>query len=156
MTGLILCGVFIAVGAPMILLARSVRAKDARIAAWPRVPGKVLGVAITSDTRTVREKSGASYQRTTYRPTIRYAYSVGGKAFEGTRIHRQDDANVDRPAAEREIAPYPAGTDVSVLYDPEAPATSFLETRRSLGATILFVFGGFWVLLGVTLLVLVR
>lgn len=148
----ILSGAFALVGLPMVWLARRTFARDAAARAWPRVPGLVTASGVQHGTTTVREKSGASYDRPVARPTILFTYTVDGRQLESTTLSRQADTWTSREAAEQAIAPYPPGTKVEVLHDPQDPTVAYLEVHRSIGAVILLCFGGLW--LGIAALLL--
>lgn len=150
----ILSGVFGLVGLPMVWLARRTFARDAASRAWPRVPGLVTASSVEQATDRRREESGAYTERTIARPTIRFTYTVGGRELESTTLSRQSDTWTSPETAQQAIAPYPAGTKVEVLHDPDDPKVAYLEVHTSIGAVILMAFGGLWLGLAALMAVL--
>jgi hypothetical protein len=68
-----------------------------------------------------------------------------GQSFDGNRIGFSS-GSYGSAKAEKLIAPYPAGAQVNVFYDPSDPAKAVLETKDLSGSTLTIV--------GVILLVL--
>lgn len=62
----------------------------------------------------------------TYRPSIRYTYSVDGKQFAGNRYRYGQMGTNDR-SAHRIVASYPVGMQVEVHHDPNDPADAVLR-----------------------------
>ncbi len=65
-------------------------------------------------------------------PLVLYAYQVEGRMFQGRRVRASDKYGRTMPdgagcSASATIARYPAGTAVTVYYDPLNPANSALE-----------------------------
>lgn len=147
---------FLLCGIPMLWLALRTFARDRAIARWPRAEGTMLRAALTKSTSRVTDKNtGLSSYHDYYTPVVRYTYSVAGETFEGTSIARTlDGLQTSHVAAQRIIDRYPVGAKVEVLYDPTDPKSAHLETRRSVGGIILFVFGLALFVLGGSLVVL--
>ncbi|MBX3467428.1 MAG: DUF3592 domain-containing protein [Planctomycetes bacterium] len=150
----ILSGVFALVGLPMVWLARRTFARDAAARAWPRAFGVITSSSVEQTTRKTRDRHGFYRDHTMCRPVVRFTYTAQGRQLEGTTLSRQSETWTSRAAAEQAIAPYPPGTEVEVLHDPNDPTIAFLEVHRSIGAVILLAFGGLWLGLAALLLVL--
>jgi hypothetical protein len=65
-----------------------------------------------------------------YVPAIAYDYVVNGRARRGSRIRFGLLSFRTRSAAEKVLAPYPAGAAIQVRYDPDNPDDSVLEPTR--------------------------
>ena len=147
MASWILSAVFAAVGLPMVWLARRVFAHDRAMRPWPRTPGVITSSSLTSRVERVRDDDdGKYYDRTYYDAALRYTYTVGGVTREGTKLSRQGSPT-SQAGAQRYVDAYPAQRAVEVLYDPDDPATAYLEVHTSIGAVILLAFGGLWLAL---------
>ena len=101
---------------------------------WPKAPGEMLQstVEVNSDS------DGPSYK-----PKVEYRYRVNDRSLVGKRISFGVDGGVGgRVNAERYVAKYPAGADVTVHYRADQPELSVLEpglTKRSFAG---LAFGG--------------
>jgi hypothetical protein len=85
---------------------------------WPTVAAYVSSSEVNT---------GTSNIGTWWAPAISYEYEVGGKRFEAANIrYLMPHYYRETPAADT-IAPYPAGSQVRVSYDPQNPAESVLE-----------------------------
>lgn len=58
-------------------------------------------------------------------PLVLYAYQVDGRTFQGEMARPK--ANGATHSASATVARYPAGSPVTVYYDPANPANSALE-----------------------------
>jgi hypothetical protein len=61
-----------------------------------------------------------------YRPIIKYSYSVAGKQYEGKR-RRCDEVEFGPRTAQRIVDGYPVGELVTVYYAPQDPAEAVLR-----------------------------
>lgn len=136
----IIAAAFTLLATPFVLIARSVFARDRRIAQWPRAAGVITESGMESGTSRRREQDGTEIVYTSYRANVRYTYTVEGKTLRGDRIEREP-VWTDRHVVQRSLQRYPVGREVEVLYDPDAPTTACLEVNRSTGAVILLSMG---------------
>jgi hypothetical protein len=146
----ILGAVFATVGLPMVWLALRVFARDRAMRDWPRAPGVMTSSSVASRNERVRDENGLYYDTTVYEAVLRYTYTVGGVTREGTKLSRQGSPT-SQEGAQRCVDAYPAQRSVEVLYDPDDPATAYLEVHRSIGAIFLMAFGGLWLSLAALL-----
>ncbi len=115
---------------------------------WPSVTGTVTSAGIDRDPR--MRDSGAS----NLSPLIAYTYEVNGEKYIGQRI--APGGSVSYPGYARGILKrYPAGSQVTVYYNPDLPSMAFLSKRP--GSVLFFfilgnllipfivMFGNFWV-----------
>ena len=99
---------------------------------WPTVPGEVIessvGFPPYEMLRVLVEiATPASGPFDPYRPYVRYEYMVEGVRHEGEVI-RFGTSDMSKTEAEKMIGPYPAGTAVTVHYNPSDPQMATLET----------------------------
>ncbi|WNG62157.1 DUF3592 domain-containing protein [Archangium gephyra] len=64
----------------------------------------------------------------TYGFEARYAYSVGGQAYEGSRSSHGEWSSSNRGRVEDLARRFPVGASVPVFYDPESPGDAVLIT----------------------------
>ena len=117
-----------------------------RSAQWPRAPGEVLKSTVES-----RLSDGMRM----YRAAVSYKYRVGSRELISKRVFFGDMLEVSWAGpATQYVSKYQPGTEVSVAYDPEDPATAVLEpganwqTYSGLILTIVIGSVGAAVLLG--------
>ncbi len=128
----------------MWLAARAWK-KDSAIARWPRAPGRIEVAIVTSWQSQSRDDAGHTYETTMYQPQVRYTYTVEDRTLKGDRFARVVVSSSSKPNLTR----YSAGSEVQVYYDPADPSIAYLEVHRSIGAIILFCFGGLFLGIGV-------
>ncbi len=151
----ILGAVFAVVGLPFVWLARRAFARERVIAAWPQTDGVITSATIKTSRHRYKDQNDNYYYRDGFTPIVRYTYTVDGTTHEGTSIARSlDGLAMDEGAAKKLLEKYAPRRQVRVLYDPADPKTAYLETRRSIGAVILFAFGMLWLGIGALLVVL--
>ncbi|HEX2255653.1 MAG TPA: DUF3592 domain-containing protein [Afifellaceae bacterium] len=112
---------------------------------WPRALATVESSEVVVETG--RDTDG--HLETHYVPVVRYSYEAAGRALRGSRIRVNDLAFSRRGKAQEIVAKYPAGTQVTMRYDPADPTNAVLETVKPGIATA--IFGGVFVVLGVLL-----
>ena len=140
----ILGGAFAIPGALCLAIAWRVFAADFAVRRWPRAPGTMTAARI--ERRMVQDTESAGYRTVPVDSAfVRYAYTVGGRTFEGTRL-RREPSNADAALDLRRYAP---GSTVQVAYDPADPSFAVLEEDPySTGAMILGGGGAFFLLFG--------
>jgi hypothetical protein len=116
-----------------------------RAAAWPVATGRITKSALESETL-----SNGSVRN---RPALTFEYQVGGKHYQGSRVHVVDRAgSAGKP--DEALALYPAGAAVPVCYNPTDPSEAALERNPplSMGAMYVVVGGIFLAGVGAALL----
>ena len=81
------------------------------------------GVVISSRIETHTDDD----EDTTYSPSIKYRYTVGGTAYTSTRYAYGMGSTSDHGYARGIVDQYPAGARIAVYYDPDDPAESLLH-----------------------------
>ncbi|MEL6430684.1 MAG: DUF3592 domain-containing protein [Planctomycetota bacterium] len=74
-----------------------------------------------------RVSSSTSDGSTTYRPNVRYRYTVAGQDFESDRISYSVFGSSDRDYAYGTVDDYPVGAQVEALVDPANPSEAVLD-----------------------------
>jgi hypothetical protein len=116
---LLLCGV----GALALAVAYVQWRRGEASLGWVRTAGRV----VVSRVEEVPGPSEQGYPQ--YRPRVRYEFSVRGRTFDGgeTAIGSSVASFRDEEAAREETARFPAGSEVTVFYDPADPRRSVLR-----------------------------
>lgn len=102
---------------------------------WPTATGTVQDARIQSHQS--RDEEGDV--TTTYEALIRYQYNVAGQEHQGMRRTFSDVRTSSRSRTEKILERYPAGSSVTVYYDPGDPSASVLEPGVGLMSYILLL-----------------
>ena len=81
------------------------------------------GTVLSSEVHAKRDSDG-----TTYRPLIRYRYTVDGKTYENDRYDFLGGSSSLRGRSKRIVAAHPPGRPTTVYYDPDDPQEAVLTT----------------------------
>lgn len=96
---------------------------------WSSAQGTVAASEVRSFTQW---KDGV--QQTLYTPGITYRFTVNGREYTSDRYSLGAETGWGAPrTAEKKVNEYPAGSPVTVYYDPKAPADSVLDRRLTGG-----------------------
>ena len=87
---------------------------------WPSTQGKIVSSGVVVSRSTGKEDSPG------YEPSVRYAYTVRGTPYSGKGLALVQDIGLSLGGAERIARKYPAGSIVTVYYDPKKPTSSVL------------------------------
>lgn len=110
---------------------------------WPGVQGRVLESRVEKNTQTNYDGPDT----TDFVPFVRYSYTALGREYTGERVSFALVTS-NRRTAEDIVSRYPAGTAVSVYYNPGQPDQSVLE--RSGGRTwISVLLGAILIVIGI-------
>jgi hypothetical protein len=105
------------VAAFLITLGFWMRMKSIAVQKWPSVPGRIT-----------ESKAEHSPNFTGLSLTVRYTYSVNGTPCSCNKISWSGQSGSDATAREY-LRKYPAGTAVTVYYNPANPTDAVLETN---------------------------
>lgn len=113
---------------------------------WPTAMGKVLSCEIVVEESNDREGGTTTW----YNPSVTYAYNVGGRDLQSSRLRFGNYRSAARKKAEACLAPYSPGASTAVRYNPEKPEECVLETKKP-GPIylVMAVFGLLFVAMGV-------
>jgi hypothetical protein len=112
----------------LLLVAAIVKTWQVREArGWPQAPGKVVtSVAELRDVKVFDDdREGGSRLESRNFANVTYEYSVGGRKMRNSRISIGEDLG-NFEVAEK-LAKYPAGSIVTVYYNPHHPDQAVLE-----------------------------
>lgn len=109
-----------------IQLHRRAAAQAEQAGSWPTARGRILESRIDMD----ESEDGDGNTIEWFTPRVRYSYDAGGHSREGDRIRFGAMRTADRKKAEAWAAPYPAGAEAEVRYNPADPADAVLETAK--------------------------
>lgn len=114
------------------------RRSIAAAAAWPSVEGKVIAASLRESQRYVPSSGNINY----YLADIAYEYTVEGRVIRSARYSLGGPRQFHRRSrAQRLLARFPVGTEVSVHYDPAHPDAGVLERRMPEITTLWAMFG---------------
>lgn len=91
-----------------------------------------------TDTRLLRDNSTVSYT-----PHVRFAYDVGGVAYESELLRPTVIARgyASQEAAQEEIRAFPAGACVTAFVNPSMPDKAFLIAEASVAPAVFVIAG---------------
>lgn len=81
-----------------------------------------------------------SIDANTYRPFVKYSYTVQGRPYVSKRYSYDVFRSSDRRHAARDVAANPVGAKVAVFYDPSNPAEAVLTIQSSAIANSMLLF----------------
>ena len=137
---------FIIIGLILFFIYFRNLAKVRASQAWPAVQGTVAASWVRRKQSTDDDGSISE----SYYPEIQYQYQIMGNEYQGDKITFGPKSGGNRTRAEKAIAKYPTGANVTVYYQPDKPETAVLE--RSITKGLLFS-GILMILLGIFLYV---
>lgn len=125
--------VCIALGAAGIIQYLHNRHQARASARWPTVAGTITQSKLAVEFDEDGDEA--------YRADIRFAYRVGGREFEGSKVKWGWTAVYAwRSRAAAALAEYPIGKAVTVHYDPAQPTTAVLDPLNREGMAMPLVF----------------
>jgi hypothetical protein len=132
--------VLAAMGLLALRMGFMLRAQVAASRLWHEAPGRIRSSGIEEVEMTPRDASRRG--RRGFRSRVIYSFTVNGQTYGGDRVAFGANAASTLPrlisgAAGR----YPAGSHVTVYYNPDNPAEAVLE-RRASGLMIVWVLAG--------------
>jgi hypothetical protein len=141
---LIFAVIFVMLGAAVLYFGARNQRKAEESRSWPTAPGRIIESRLIESTST--DNDGMT--STSYKPSIRYTYEVGGKKLQGERLNRGMSMAYDAGTARGIMARYPMDAAVTVYYNPSAPAEAALETSAR-GGTVIKIVGIVMIAVGV-------
>jgi hypothetical protein len=119
--------------------------------AYLTTQGKMLSANITQGSH-----AGGGHRIVSYRPVVSYEYTVGGTTYTGTRATQMDVGAGAVSDVQKFLASRPPGSTVTVYYNPDNPADSFLEQgmgsigKRGINMAIAITLATVVIVLGAT------
>ena len=141
---LIFAAIFVMLGAAVLYFGARNERTAKQSASWPTAQGRIVESRLIESTST--DSDGMT--STSYKPSIRYTYEVGGKKYQGDRLNRGMGMAYDAGTARGIMARYPMDGAVTVYYNPAAPAEAALETTAR-GGTVIKIVGIVLLVVGV-------
>jgi hypothetical protein len=132
---------FTAAGLLVALFLVSSLRRSLESARWPTVAGRILS-SVAEEHRSFGA-GGRGQTVTVWSPVVEYSYRIEGRDYHGSRIAFGADVAGSRDFAEAIAARYPAGSAVTVHYDPGNPAFAVLEPHVAFAWWTLFLAAGF-------------
>lgn len=123
--GLVFLGL---IGGGIYLIVRSRRDKQkaASSLAWPSVLGRVVESRV-EESRSTDSEGDVSI---TYRPYVRYEYTLQDQTYSGDKLYvGLVGSSSNRRKAEETASQYPAGSAVTVYYNPQDPQDAVLQQK---------------------------
>jgi hypothetical protein len=117
-----------------------------RAGTWPTAPGRIEHSRLIE---TVDSDNASSYEA-----HVRYAYTVMGTPYTGTRIAIGYACSGFRDTHAEIVKRLPAGAPVAVRYDPSDPASAVLSYGTHLSHKRALAFVGFWLVALIALTVI--
>lgn len=135
--------IFLLLGVIFLVVMFTSRKKANEAKAWPTIAGTVT----SSEIRVHQDYDTDSHTTSTnYEPVVQYSYNVVGTPCQASRI--AFGANqFDRNTAQAKINRYPAGSTVTVHYDPNDPSKAVLETEAA-GSKVFMIVGIVFAVIG--------
>ncbi|TLP44849.1 DUF3592 domain-containing protein [Cohaesibacter sp. CAU 1516] len=96
---------------------------------WKTSKGQIVAVSVGSIETTKADGSKMEM----FQPQVRYRYEVDGSFLIGTELSRHHPDRTLKGVAETEIEDLAQGSEVTVYYNPEAPAESVLRKSDTIG-----------------------
>lgn len=137
--GVLFCG---ATGLVTLLSLLSNRHAAMTAARWPTTAGTVLSSEARS--RRVLAPGRGNQTMVVWSPLVEYSYRVGARDYHGARVAFGAAVAGGQESADATVARYPAGSAVTVHYDPGNPSFAVLETRVAFAWPSLLVTAGFF------------
>lgn len=107
--------------------------QNARVSeSWPATDGEV----VSSNVRVSTDEDGTSYFG-----DVTYSYVVNDARYTSDNVSFGQYGSSDRGHAEEIVAKYPAGSGVTVRYDPADPETAVLEPGVTWSSYLMLGFG---------------
>jgi hypothetical protein len=135
--------IFFLLGVILVVMGIVTRLRAKRTESWPIASGTILSSSVS---RRSQYDSDSNHTSTTYKPSIKYQYSVMGQLLNGSRVAMGSDT-YNKKKANQIVERYPANSPVNVHYNPEKVGESVLETAAN-GSITNIILGVVFVVIG--------
>lgn len=120
---------------------------------WPAAQGQIESSTVDVERERDRDSDGDVHYKTKYIPRTVYSYQVGGTDYIGEQVSFGRTSSSSPNWAYRLRDLYPAGTEVSVYYDPADPQEAVLQPGVKWTTYLVLGIGAVFALTGVMILV---
>ena len=86
---------------------------------WPITGGKVISAKLSK-----------RHADDTYKPIVKYAYTVNGVEYQGSKVFSGKNPSTKKDTAQEILDKHPVDMYVPVRYNPEEPSDSALEAQQ--------------------------
>ena len=123
---IIVCFIFFSVGIGMLIKLIQQFGNLQQSKHWLSPSGKITSTDL--DAQITTDDDG--YQTTTYLAKVNFTYEANGSTYESDRVNFDYGMRTSNIRKQQSVVEqYPAGSNVTVYYDPEDPQQSVLEKR---------------------------
>ncbi|MBE0684562.1 MAG: DUF3592 domain-containing protein [Anaerolineaceae bacterium] len=144
------CLVFIGIGIGMLVKLMKNFSKARLSKNWLATPGNIISSEL--DAQTTTDEDG--YQTTTYIANILFEYQVNKASFKCDCINFDYGMRTSNRSKQQAIVEqYPAGSQVTVYYDPDDPEQAVLEKRVN-GVFTTIMVSAVFILIGIIVAVM--
>ena len=105
---------------------------------WPVTQGKILTTEVRKH---IPDKRSGGVRRPTYKPYVRYEFTVGDQRYENDLIAFAQKNYFSDSDAQKALQKYPINTDVKVYYNPKSHKQAVLVVGVKPSVYIGFLFG---------------
>lgn len=131
-----------------------------RLRDWRKTAGAVTGSHLeeTKNARLSVPGQLLKMRADVYKPVISYTYLIGDKTYQSSKYRNsfvargEEWLSADRQAVEKIVAAHPPGQTVTVNYDPDDPASAYLELDSSISRLFVFRTSGIVLILAAALM----
>lgn len=106
---------------------------------WPTAAGTIVTSKVESFKALSGGSGGTKTPVTMFRAAVVYKYEAEGRTYQSSQVRREKISGAEQ-GAEAAAAKYPAGSSVTVYYNPKNAADAVLETSATFGFIVLWAF----------------
>lgn len=139
-------------GAVIFAIGAYASARGAMTLKWPRATATITSADLLRQTaQSSRRIDGHAAEDSWNSFHVLYRYTVGGREYVAGGVEPYDLGMQNSAGAAKMNARHPVGSKAEIAYDPNDPATAYLEPGPSSFALVLAAIGsaialsGFWV-----------
>jgi hypothetical protein len=146
---------FLLIGVATVVAFVRMRREAKASAQWPITSGQITTSAVVEEVVEDRDDDRRLRTSTQFRADIGFSYRVGGREYVGTTWKwGMESLYGYAESAQKVIAKYPLGRQVTVHYDPTQPDHAVLEPENRQGTVVPLVVGGGFGTAGVLMFIL--
>ncbi|NJD61017.1 MAG: hypothetical protein C3F13_01220 [Anaerolineales bacterium] len=144
---------FIAIGVILIFVHRLNKRKAEESTRWLATTGAIKESRVKQGSSMLMSSDEDGESTPVYTPEISYTYQVAGVEYASKRISFGGTKSYSKPEnAEKDVALYPVGKEMTVYYDPKNPKEAVLDRTAKISNMIL-IMGIMFIIIGVVTVV---